>query len=757
MAADSESWWSKMEGGSAESPLEMAKGMPAEELPPTTYSLLDMDLTFFSELAQPLAPQRAVQTDECHGGPQPETSALKETYPGDGIRQHLQEIVEEHRHHRQELKGNMAQMIKDITNHTKQETKALTDLFQEQQKEIIKHVDKRLEYLQSQFNASLGWRLKNYHTDLLKDLFSVLTPMSGAVAHLQEGLSHCRNTIHSLSEELTASKVTTTITPASGQSSSEGLQGEKPLLISQRPRLQSTVHPGMADVNFGSPGGSTIHGEVKNRVMGKSPVKLQFPTFGGLNDAPDPLQYLERCDDFLALTPLTDEELLATLRNVLHGTARDWWDVGRHKIHTWKEFQHQFRAAFLSEDYEDELAERVRNRVQGDGESIRDFAYMYQSLCKRWKPQIEEEEILKMILKNINPQLASQLRSSRVTSVNALVRLGQQLEKDRVNQLQYEQKKNLLGKTPKPATSESAARSLNTRENPVRTNQPSQNRPSLVYCWRCKESHAPASCPQWTCNRASSRPSQQQAAKTTHGQDGHSTLGSLTHSGYLGDATFGNTSSSPLGSLLPCQLRVPLNIGPWKGTAILDTGLSYTLINENVWSGIKRQQDVLKPWTRGPLYLADGEGRQHLGWCEMNLTLQLHPVALPCVILPARSLAFTAVVGLDFIFISGLQFDVSEHRYWFKSNKKQQYQFLRDSAAGLNAVLPSQLAFFSAVAPVDLVPLPPCHDLLQTACNNAHLDEFGKNQLLCQLQENSDVCSETLGCTRVLTHNFSYP
>jgi hypothetical protein len=52
-----------------------------------------------------------------------------------------------------------------------------------------------------------------------------------------------------------------------------------------------------------------------------------------------------------------DEELMATLRNVLHGTVRDWWDVVRLNTHTWSDFQQKFRAAFLSEDYEDELAE----------------------------------------------------------------------------------------------------------------------------------------------------------------------------------------------------------------------------------------------------------------------------------------------------------------------------------------------------------------------------------------------------------------
>lgn len=100
-------------------------------------------------------------------------------------------------------------MTKEITTHTDQETKALTDLFYEQQKEVIKRMDKQFEYIQTQFNASLGWRLKNHHTDLLIDLYPGLTPISDAVTHMQEELSQCKNTIH-LSEEIMTSEVTTT-------------------------------------------------------------------------------------------------------------------------------------------------------------------------------------------------------------------------------------------------------------------------------------------------------------------------------------------------------------------------------------------------------------------------------------------------------------------------------------------------------------------------------------------------------------------
>jgi len=48
---------------------------------------------------------------------------------------------------------------------------------------------------------------------------------------------------------------------------------------------------------------------------------------------------------------------------------------------------------------------------------------MHQSLCKQWKPDIEEEEIIKIILENTNPQMASQLISSSVVKVDRLVRL----------------------------------------------------------------------------------------------------------------------------------------------------------------------------------------------------------------------------------------------------------------------------------------------------------------------------------------------
>ena len=158
-------------------------------------------------------------------------------------------------------------------------------------------------------------------------------------------------------------------------------------------------------------------------------LKLSFPTYGRSNDDPDPVLYLSKCRDFLAVRPLSDPEILAAFRTVLHGTARDWWEIAMTEVVTWVDFEKKVLSAFLSDDYQEELTERVRSRKQGERESIRDFSFSYRALCKLWKPEITEMEIVKMILKNIKPQLASYLRG-RAQSVEELVKLGHQLEKD---------------------------------------------------------------------------------------------------------------------------------------------------------------------------------------------------------------------------------------------------------------------------------------------------------------------------------------
>ncbi len=143
----------------------------------------------------------------------------------------------------------------------------------------------------------------------------------------------------------------------------------------------------------------------------------------------DSVVFVERVEEYFNLRPLSDKELMASLSVALKGTAKDWWRAERKNIDAWKTFKEKFLFAFLNEDFKEVAAQRLVNRRQQNRESIRDFAYHYRALCMRNKPDMTEEEIVRAILRNRNPRLASLLRSS-AKNVDELVRLGTQIEKD---------------------------------------------------------------------------------------------------------------------------------------------------------------------------------------------------------------------------------------------------------------------------------------------------------------------------------------
>uniref|UniRef100_A0A9J7XVL9 ribonuclease H n=1 Tax=Cyprinus carpio carpio TaxID=630221 RepID=A0A9J7XVL9_CYPCA len=493
-------------------------------------------------------------------------------------------------------------------------------------------------------------------------------------------------------------------------------------------------------------------------------LKLTFPTFGRPSDDVDPLLYITRCQDFLALHPLAESDLLATFRSVLHGTARDWWEVARSSIMTWSEFETAFLSAFLSEDYEDELAERVRTRLQGGRETIRDFAFTYRALCKRWKPTLTEIEMVKMILKNIKPYLASQLRG-RVSTVEELVKLGHQLEKDHELQLQYEMCMD---------------QKLQSEVSQKTTSNKQPEKPQ-IQCWRCKGNHSPGYCPHYaslTTNQSAKQHQPKPRQFQSHKPGGQATKNVITATTNK-TSNFKNIKKTPSKpapvptAIIPQQLIIPVGIGRWYGKAILDTGASYTMIHESLWRKLFLPGE-LKPWSLGPLYLANGEAEVPLGWVQLQINMHDRTFTLPVAILSPQALAYAVILGLDFIFFSGLQINVSDRKYSFKTTPQEEYPFqpgnasvpdvphsipnpsgqqpeqrprtLNPSLSLLSSVPPPQPAFITASVEENV------QTLIDTAVSEAHLSSLDKQMLKTILETNTQVCVVQPGRTDVLKH-----
>lgn len=207
------------------------------------------------------------------------------------------------------------------------------------------------------------------------------------------------------------------------------------------------------------------------------------------------------------------------------------------------------------------------------------------------------------------------------------------------------------------------------------------------------------------------------------------------------------------GNSSPHQLVVPLTLRQWKGTAIVDTGSSFTLLSEKLWKNVKNPEEELNVWKEGPLYLADGEAKQPLGWTEMEFQLHSRHWVLPTVVFSDKMLAFSVVLGLDFLFLSGLQIDVSTNTYWFKPYEKDRFTF-NDDIPKLHDWGPErQVALITTIAPIPLSPNSSEEVILQ-AVRNAQLEENEKLTFMEQLQQNLDVCTTKLGRTKLLNHNI---
>ncbi len=166
----------------------------------------------------------------------------------------------------------------------------------------------------------------------------------------------------------------------------------------------------------------------QSTIQYNPPVKLDFPTFSNTQED-DPVVFIERCEEYFDIRPLSDGEILASLSAVLKDTAKDWWMAERRNVHNWRQFKGSFLHSFLSEDYDDVAAGKLVERKQGAKESIRDFAFHYRALCLRWRKEMSEKEVVQAILRNCNPRKASLLRGA-IKDVGELVRIGTQIERD---------------------------------------------------------------------------------------------------------------------------------------------------------------------------------------------------------------------------------------------------------------------------------------------------------------------------------------
>ncbi len=109
---------------------------------------------------------------------------------------------------------------------------------------------------------------------------------------------------------------------------------------------------------------------------------MDLPTFKNLNSE-DPIEFIDRFEEYIELRPLPHEELLAALSVSLKGTAKSWWRAEKPSIRDWDSFKEKFLFSFLNEDHKEVAAQKLASYRQRSNECVRDFAFNYRAMSLR--------------------------------------------------------------------------------------------------------------------------------------------------------------------------------------------------------------------------------------------------------------------------------------------------------------------------------------------------------------------------------------
>lgn len=129
---------------------------------------------------------------------------------------------------------------------------------------------------------------------------------------------------------------------------------------------------------------------------------------------------------------------------------------------------------------------------------------------------------------------------------------------------------------------------------------------------------------------------------------------------------------------------------------------------------------------------SNGEPRKPLDWVEMELSLQDKTWLVAVEVVNGKTLAFPALLLLDFVFFTGMYIDVAEV-YWFWGNEDKRFFFSAESSLLGEGEFSNYVAFFSVDAPLATALFPTLttledSDLVQKAIQESILEQRRKPQ-----------------------------
>lgn len=211
--------------------------------------------------------------------------------------------------------------------------------------------------------------------------------------------------------------------------------------------------------------------------------------FDGEPNSSLPAFLLDRVDELALARRVDKEELFCSAIDLFSGKTLMWYRLIRNSVSDWDSLVALLKTDFLSENYDDELWDEIRNRQQGKNESVTIFIAQMETLFNRLsKPPVEAIKI-KYIRNNLLPYYVRQLALNDISTIADLHKLGKRLEtaSQTSSRQRVPYKSNYIQTGNNPSDDETPIHPHNDVTQNSNTRTHTNTNKKAITCWNCKQ------------------------------------------------------------------------------------------------------------------------------------------------------------------------------------------------------------------------------------------------------------------------------
>ncbi len=194
-------------------------------------------------------------------------------------------------------------------------------------------------------------------------------------------------------------------------------------------------------------------------------------------------------------------------------------------------------------------------------------------------------------------------------------------------------------------------------------------------------------------------------------------------------------------------LQTPIILNHTYFNAVIDTGSTFSLLQQKNWQRLRRNDEHLIKSTQ-TFMLANGQNQRTQGKVLWECEVYGVKLAVTFYVMNDGDLAVPVILGLDFIKEAKVTIDFSSSRIYLPDANTSHPIFfneLHENAA---------IQFYAAQGGVDLIHNKEDMKLIDQAVENSHASLKVMNQLKSLLYDWSSVCTHKLGRTDCIKHEI---